>query len=148
MTTVNPATPGPPSETSFDSLLERSVETEAAKQSKEQSKDPALEKVSSESTPLAKTPAPSSAKKGKGSVGKQPPVSVHLKSLLFCVLSCSQSNPLLECVCPLCLLLPCSRKEMKILAQYPLTCIWEGSIRRYRGIADCIVQLCILAADL
>ena len=68
MTTVNPATPGAPSETSFDSLLKDSVETEAAKQGKKNKKHKKAathEAAPRESTPQVKTTTPKSPKTDK-----------------------------------------------------------------------------------
>lgn len=72
MTTVNPATPATPSETTFDSLLKESVENEAAKQSNGSSQSlTAKERVSDEGTPQAKTPVARSSKKEKSLSGNQ-----------------------------------------------------------------------------
>ncbi len=70
MTTVNPATPGKPSETSYDSLLKESVENEAAKQKQSSNKSLAGLNSSRESNPKAAIPLPKLAKKDKPSTGK------------------------------------------------------------------------------
>lgn len=72
MTTVNPATPATPSETSYDSLLKKSVENEAAKQGSGSLPTlTAKDAASDESTPQAKTPVARSSKKDKLLNGKQ-----------------------------------------------------------------------------